>query len=71
MESLWECIGESIFDILPLKVVSFKKVEGAEKRLPLSLESEAAPQGLAEFHVTVRKFLKQNYYPYHINRKQQ
>ena len=51
MESLWECIGESIFDILPLKVVSFKKVEGAEKRLPPSLESEAAPQGLAEFHV--------------------
>ena len=36
---------------LPLKVVSFKKVEGAEKRLPPSLESEAAPQGLAEFHV--------------------
>ena len=33
--------------------MSFRTVEGAEKRLSPSLESEAAPQGLAEFHVAV------------------
>ena len=34
--------------------MSFRTVEGAEKRLSPSLESEAAPQGLAEFHVPVK-----------------
>ena len=33
--------------------MSFRTVEGAEKHLSPSLESEAAPQGPAEFHVTI------------------
>ena len=35
--------------------MSFRTVEGAEKRLSPSLESEAAPQGLAEFHVPAKE----------------
>ena len=51
-DSNWVSIEKLLKNLkVSLKVVSFKKREEVEKRLPPSLESEAAPQGLAEFHV--------------------